>query len=265
MPLYQRAIVDDEETIENFEEEVTTTEELTPEEATYKKRYGDLRRFQQSEAAKFRKELDALKQQLASTTKQNLNLPNSTNEADIDQWMAEYPQVAAIVAGIASRQANAATDEVKSRVAELDSRRQQMDEEYAQRKIDEIHPDFFNEIRVDEKFHQWLAEQSQFIQDAMYVNSTDWKMASNVIDMYKAQNGIVTKNNTTPKADTRKEAAKDVNARGGRTPPSVGGEVLFRESQIAKMTGEEYERNEEAIAKAWAEGKVLRDMTAGAR
>jgi hypothetical protein len=264
MPAYSRAIVDDEnDELDQFEEVTTQEEQLSPEEATYRKRYGDLRRFQQSESAKLRAEIDALKNQLKSSTATNLNLPNSTNEADIDQWMADYPQVAAIVAGIAGRQANAATDDVKRKLASLDEDRKKLDEETAQRKIDELHPDFFEVIRVDEKFHAWLADQSQFIQDAMYVNSTDWKTASNVIGMYKAQAGITTAKEA-PKVDNRKEAAREVPARG-KVAPNAGGEVLFRESQIAKMDGATYEANEEAIAKAWAEGKVLRDMTAGAR
>lgn len=263
MPLYARAIADTDELIDDVVDN-TPDEQLTAEDRTYKKRYGDLRRFQQSEAAKFRADIDALKAQLNSSTRSNLNLPNSTNDDEIDKWMKDYPQVAAIVAGIASRQANAANTQLQTSVEELNTRRQQMDEEYAQKQIAQLHPDFFDEIRLDEKFHEWLADQSQMIQDALYVNSTDWKTASNVIQMYKVQNGIGAKKEE--KKDTRKDAARPVGSRQSAAPKDTGSsEVLFRESQIAQMSAQEYDAREEEIDTAWRQGKVLRDLTGGAR
>ena len=70
-------------------------EPTNAEEKTFKKRYSDLRRHQQQQAEEFKKEIEALKLQLNQATKKEMKLPKS--DKDIEQWAADYPDVAAIV------------------------------------------------------------------------------------------------------------------------------------------------------------------------
>ena len=69
--------------------------EVTGEEKTFKKRYGDLRRHMQEKDKEVQGQIDALKKQLDEATKKEIKLPKS--EQDIEAWAEQYPDVAAIV------------------------------------------------------------------------------------------------------------------------------------------------------------------------
>ena len=55
-----------------------------------------------------------------------------------------------------------------------------------------LHPDF-EDIRETDDFHNWVDEQPQSIQDALYENSSDARTAARAIDLYKADKSITTK------------------------------------------------------------------------
>ena len=57
---------------------------LSAEEKTFKKRYGDLRRHAQKQKAEFEKELADIRAQLAQTAQEQIKLPKS--EEEIDAW-----------------------------------------------------------------------------------------------------------------------------------------------------------------------------------
>ena len=96
-----------EETAEPEEDEPTTAEEKT-----FKKRYSDLRRHQQKQAEEFKTELAELKRQLSDATKKEMKLPKS--DEDIEQWAADYPDVAAIVETIAMKKASEQSSALKN-------------------------------------------------------------------------------------------------------------------------------------------------------
>src|SRR5688572_5565576 len=89
---------DDEEIIETNTEE-TNPEPITPEETTWKKRYGDLRSWSTKEINTLKNDLDNIKKQLDASTKNNIKLPKTPEE--IKAWAQQYPDVAAIVRTIA--------------------------------------------------------------------------------------------------------------------------------------------------------------------
>ena len=60
----------------------------TPEEKTFKKRYGDLRRHSQKQREDYENKLAALKTQLTAATNQQIKLPKSE---DFHQWAEEQP------------------------------------------------------------------------------------------------------------------------------------------------------------------------------
>ena len=89
--------------------------EVTGEEKTFKKRYGDLRRHMQEKDKEVQGQIDALKKQLDEATKKEIKLPKS--EQDIEAWAEQYPDVAAIVETIAMKKA---MDICKDRMKEID-------------------------------------------------------------------------------------------------------------------------------------------------
>ena len=76
----------------------------TPDDESFKKRYGDLRRHMANMQDQKDKEIEDLREQLDSATKGQIKFPKT--DAEIDQWSKKYPQVAEIVDSIAQKRAN---------------------------------------------------------------------------------------------------------------------------------------------------------------
>ena len=69
------------------------------------------------------------------------------------------------------------------------------------------------------------------------------------------------------KKPSKKDAAKAVNTKGSTTTPdskSSDADTIL-ESDVAKMSAVEYEKNEEAIRKAVQTGKFVYDVSGAAR
>ena len=83
------------------QEEAVNTAPLNAEEETFKKRYGDLRRHNQTVKNKYEDELAKLQGQLADATKAQIKFPKT--EEEIDNWSKRYPDVAAVIDTIAKK------------------------------------------------------------------------------------------------------------------------------------------------------------------
>jgi len=258
MPLYKRPeeLDEDIELIEN--PEVNVSDDTSPEEKTWAKRYGDLRRLMAQKERQFQDQLNAVQVKLQNSTA--MTVPDVSDDDAIEQWVSEHPQIARIVMGIADRRANAATADVNARMQEIAKERAALDQQTAYRKVDEAHPDFFDAIRHEEAFHEWLGKKSQHLQNAIYGDDNDWKTAIDVITLYKAENG----RSKPKKAPAAREAAEYIPSKPSATP-NADRRIRWKESDIAKMTGAEYDRYEEQIAEAWKNGEVLMDISGGAR
>ena len=229
------------------------------EEKTFKKRYGDLRRHSQKMQHDLQTQLDSVKEQLEKTAAKEMKLPSS--EADLAQWMQSYPDVAKIVETIAMKKAKEQSQGIEERLKRIDDLEKQALIDKAELELTRLHPDFA-QIKQDDEFHDWVEQQPKWIQQALYDNDTDAVAASRAIDLYKADKGIKTR---TKKDDT-KDAARSVNTRFERnTPSATNTEGVFSESQVDKMTIQQYEANEEAIVASMRNGTFVRDLSGGAR
>ena len=165
-----------EETAEPEEAEPTSAEEKT-----FKKRYSDLRRHQQKQAEEFKTELAELKRQLADATKKEMKLPKS--DEDIEQWAADYPDVAAIVETIAMKKAREQSTALEERLKAIDEMQSSASKEKAEAELMRLHPDF-DDIRDSDEFHEWADNQPKWVQDALYENDNDARSAARAIDLY---------------------------------------------------------------------------------
>jgi DNA repair exonuclease SbcCD ATPase subunit len=231
---------------------------LPAEEKSFKKRYGDLRRHSQQQQVALQKQIDELRSQLQSSTEKQIKLPKS--EEELSEWARAYPDVAKIVETIAIKKAKEQTQALDERFKQLDEREHQTAKEKAEADLTRLHPDF-DSIRDDDAFHSWVEEQPKWIQDALYDNESDAVSAARAIDLYKADKGIKTKKTTSDKG-----AAESVNTRGSRSAPTgESKDGVFYESEVSKMSTFEYEKNQEAIAKALQSGKFVYDVSGNAR
>ena len=200
----------------------------------------------------------ALKRQLSETTQKEIKLPKS--EEDIDEWAARYPDVAAIVESIAIKKAREQSDSIAERVKALDEMQQNVTREKAENELLKFHPDF-NEIKDTDDFHEWADTQPKWVQDALYENENDARSAARAIDLYKADMGITGKKKTN-----NNDAAKSLNTRGARnTPQSDESKSFLRESQVNKMTEQQYEKEADNIMEAIRSGKFIYDISGNAR
>ena len=240
------------------EVEAQEAEPVNAEEKSFKKRYGDLRRHQQKKDKDYEERIKALEQQLTDSTKSEIKLPKS--DEDIDAWATKYPDVAAIVETIAIKKAREQSEGLESRVKEIDEMRATASREKAEVELLKVHPDF-GEIRDSDDFHNWAEEQPKWVQEALYENDTDARSASRAIDLYKADMNI-----TTKKPASNKDAARSVNSRTSRSEPNTNdNDGAFRESQVAKMSTQQYEKASDAIMEAIRTGKFIYDMSGSAR
>tara|TARA_R110002153_G_scaffold51927_1_gene145766 strand:- start:163 stop:1032 length:870 start_codon:yes stop_codon:yes gene_type:complete len=241
------------ETAEPEEAEATTAEEKT-----FKKRYSDLRRHQQKQAEEFKAELAAMKSQLESATKKEMKLPKS--DEDIEQWAADYPDVAAIVETIAMKKAKEQSTALEDRLKVIDEMQYSATKDKAEAALMQMHPDF-DTIRDSDEFHDWAEEQPKWVQDALYDNDNDARSAARAIDLYKSDMGI-----TTKKSKTDKDAAKSVNTRNSRSKPQDEGNVTYlKESAVQKMSPQQYEKMSDEIMEAIRSGKFIYDVSGSAR
>lgn len=258
MAKYQRA--------ESLEDDLTYSQELAqqeqkeepkpsdPNEATYQKRYGDLRRHTQQQLAEKDKQLAEMKAQLETAAKGQIRFPKTDEE--IEQWSKKYPDVAKIVDTIARKRANEALEEGEKRLEGLKQLENKLTRQEAEQKLVQMHPDF-HKIRASQEFHDWVALQPSYIQDALYRNNSDAMAASRAIDLYKADIGKKKKSNPA-------SAAESVGRTSASAPPT-GGKDTWRESQVNTMTDAEFEKNEAAILEAMRTGKFVYDVTGAAR
>ena len=256
----------DEEELENLKSNVnaeeakeeTSDENLSAEEKTFKKRYGDLRRHSQKVEDDLRKEVDELKALVQKTTEKQMKLP--ARDEDIDMWAKQYPDVYRIVESIALKKAKETQKSLEERMRKVDESERETSREKARVELLKLLPDF-DKIEDNEDFHNWAEEQPKWVQDALYENDDDFRSAARVIDLYKADRNI-----SKRKASEDKSAAQAVNTRGRSTPNATADqEGVFYESQVQKMSITEYEANQENIVKAMRSGKFVYDISGNAR
>lgn len=246
------------ESPEETKEETTEDDSnLSAEEKSFKKRYGDLRRHSQQQQIALQKQIDELKEQLQKSTEKQIKLPKS--EAELQEWAQAYPDVAKIIETIAIKKAKEQSDSIEQRLKMLDEREHQTAREKAEAELMRLHPDF-DQIRDSDDFHEWVEEQPKWVQEALYENDNDARAAARAIDLYKADKNLKTK-----KPTSNKEAAQSIVTKTRTTPSEADSDGVFYESQVAKMNSYEYEKNQEAISKAIKSGKFVYDLSGSAR
>lgn len=249
-----------EDLMQGQSEEGEETPTGTPsEDEVFKKRYSDLRRHQQKRDQEHADEMRKMQEQLDAATKQQLKFPKSEDE--IKAWAEKYPEVAKVVETIAGMKAQEALTEGEKRMESLRDMEKRITRKEAEQELLKLHPDFAD-LRADESFHDWVADQPKYIQDALYKNDTDAHAAARAIDLYKADTG---KGRKRKGAETDVKSAAAAVKTGGTAPDAGRGKVKFKESQVNRMSDAEYEKNEEAILEAMKTGNFEYDMTGGAR
>ena len=267
---YKKDRTDEQEELKRLEEERANvvqeqkdaeadkaeTESLAPEEKTFKKRYGDLRRHAQQKEQELKDKIRELEGQISTATKEAIKLPKSDDE--LAAWTKEYPDVAKVIETIATKKALELDKGMEDRLKAIAEKEAEAKRMTAESQLLQLHPDF-EDIRNDEEFHGWVERQPSWVQKALYENETDARSAARAIDLYKVDMKIA----DTKKEKSDKGAASLVTAKNtsnvAKTKSSQSNQ--WRESQVAKMKAHEYEKNEKAIAEAIQSGNFIYDVS----
>ena len=269
----RKTIEDEEKELEELKQEQSVEEKKAqqeaedniepdnPEEKTFKKRYGDLRRHSQKQKQEYDEKLSTLESQLSEVTKAQIQLPKT--EEEIDVWSKEYPDVAAIIETIAMKKAKEQSEDLETKMEEINNLQALAKKEKAEAELFAMHPDF-EDIRSTDDFHQWAEEQPKWVQEALYENETDARSAARAIDLYKVDKDISV--SKPSKASKNKSAAEQVNTRNKRSAPDNNQNNLqWKESIVDKMSADEYEQNSDKIMESIRAGKFVYDISGEAR
>ena len=228
---------------------------LSREEKSFKKRYGDLRRHMADKEKNWQERFDEIE---AYKNGDTIAAPKS--DEDIEEWAAQNPDVAGIVEKIASKKAAELFNKADSRLQRLDEIQSEAVRKTAEATIMESHSDFVK-IRESDAFHDWADEQPKWVQDAVYENADDPRSVVRVLDLYKIDKGMT---KDAKRANT-KAAASVVSKTSKTRVDTEESNGQIRESDVAKMSTQEFEDNMDVINKAMRSQKFIYDISGSAR
>ena len=242
-----------EETAEKSETKATPIAErpAKAEDRVFKKRYDDLKKHYDSTLNKHKDEVRTLRTQLESSTKQFVP-PKSKSE--LEAWRKEYPDVYEMVETIAMNKATTRTAELEDKYKNLQNQQEQIAKEKAEVELLKLHPDF-SEIRSQDKFHEWAANQDPTIQGWLYENTSNATLAARAIDLYKMDSGQ-SKLTKKEEKDVKKEAAKAISKNRKNVESEIPKKKIWTASEISKLKPHEFEKFEKEIDLARLEGRI---------
>jgi hypothetical protein len=243
-----------------FEEPSQATRKSAPEQeeeapkgrTNYKKRYDDLKKHYDQKIASFKqKELELTA--MATETQHAYAPPKSTEE--LENFREQYPDLYETVETVAHLQSEQQLQALKTKMSVLEERELNIQRKEAESTLRSRHPDF-EDIRGDDKFHEWAKEQPEAIQSWIYENPDNVNLAIKAIDLYKMENGIKTSKKQQPsKSQSSKSSAADmVSTRTTRVDANQP--KIWTQREIAALTIQQYDKYEQEIDLAIMEGRV---------
>ena len=228
-------------------ENAATPEErpVNAEEKVFKKRYDDLKRHYDSTVNKHKDETLKFKRQLEDNA-DKIKLPKTKEE--IEAWRTKYPDVYDVIETIAHTKADEKAKKVETGLRELETKQQEVQKDKAEVELAKLHSDY-NDIRADEKFHEWVGQQDSTIQGWLYENTTNAKLAARAIDLYKMDTGY------GKKKSNKLEASKSVTSTSKRDM-DTGDKKIWTLTEIAKLRPQQFAKMEKEIDLARQEGRI---------
>ena len=233
-----------EETAEKSDQKATPIAErpANAEDRVFKKRYDDLKRRYDSTVNKHKDEVRTLRSQLESSTKQFVP-PKSKSE--LEAWRKEYPDVYDMVETIAMNKATTQTAELEDKYKNLQLQQEQIAKDKAEVELLKMHPDF-SEIRSQDDFHKWAADQDPTIQGWLYENTSNAKLAARAIDLYKMDRGL-SKLTRKEEKDLKKDAAKAISKTRKNVESDIPKKKIWTATEISKLKPHEFEKYEKTL------------------
>ena len=237
-------------------EEAPDQEEVQPKKRTnYKKRYDDLKKHYDDRISNFKQREQELMAE-AKTAQPQYEAPKSVE--DLEKFKEDYPDLYDTVESVAHLRSEEQVGELRQQLSAIQQRESDIMKREAETTLRNRHPDF-EDIRGDDGFHTWAAEQPEQIQDWIYNNPDDVTLASKAIDLYKLETGqptTETRRSPNKQPVTRESAADMVSTK--TTSIDSAQPKIWTEREIAAMSIDQYDKFEEEINQAVTEGRVVK-------
>jgi hypothetical protein len=226
--------------------------EGTPDKKTnYKKRYDDLKKHYDQKISDFKQKELELK--AAATQGQPEYAPPKSLE-DLEQFREEYPDLYETVETVAHLKSEQQVEALRSKLSVIEEREAAIARREAESALYAKHPDF-EDIRGDDKFHNWAQEQPEAIQSWIYENPDNVTLAIKAIDLYKMESGISTKQAKTKKSQPKSSAADFVSTK--TTAVDAKEPKIWTQREIAALSMNQFDKYEADIDQAIMEGRVV--------
>jgi len=218
----------------------------------YKKRYDDLKKHYDHKISEF-KQREAQLTAVATDTQPAYAPPKTADE--LESFKSEYPDLYETVESVAHLQSEQQMQVLKTKMSVLEERELNIQRKEAESTLRERHPDF-EDIRGDDKFHEWAKEQPEEIQIWIYENPDNVNLAIKAIDLYKMERGIKTRTKQPQsKSQSSESSAADlVSTRTTRVDPAQP--KIWTQREIASLSIQQYDKFEQEIDLAIMEGRV---------
>lgn len=191
------------------------------------------------------RQLDELRQQVATKPKEEVATPETPEEWE--QLQEDYPEIAAPVRKMIDQQASMITRLEKELQAIGSVHRDNALQEQATLLAEE-HPDW-EQVGSDPGFADWLQNQPRHIQEAAYRNGNeivDYREAADVVGRYKQFKGASNPQPNTKLADKRKAQLKSAQSTRSRGPGVTSGIPEDGDPEQLWKMWEEHERRTRA-------------------
>jgi|TARA_B100001250_G_scaffold146994_1_gene125857 hypothetical protein len=249
-----------------YDDEVPKPEKATrqkrksaPEEDTsttnhnYKKRYDDLKKHYDQKMGEFKqRELDLQTQMQESQPK--YEAPKSQEE--LQEFREANPDLYETVESVAHNIASEQVENLQPRLSAIEQRERELAMREAEQAMKQNHPDY-DDIRGSDDFHTWAEDQPDQIQDWIYRNPDNVQLASKAIDLYKMESG---KGQSSPKRRSNSAPQSEISAADMVSTKTTNVEPqqakIWTETEIAKMSLDQFDKHEEEIRQAIDEGRV---------
>ena len=233
--------------------EAALEEEETPQKRTnYKKRYDDLKKHYDQKIADFKQKEQELT--AAAVERQPAYAPPKTTE-ELNEFREQYPDLYETVETVAHQQSEQQMQALQQKMSVLEQRESNLQRREAEETLKSRHPDF-DEIRGDDKFHEWATEQPEAIQSWIYENPDNVTLAIKAIDLYKMETGITTKSKAKTKQSQPKSSAADF-VSTKTTSVDTKEPRIWSEREIAALSMKQFDKYESEIDEAIMEGRVV--------
>jgi hypothetical protein len=220
-------------------------------DVNYKKRYDDLKKHYDNKVSEFKQREQELVAEVQTNTPQ-YQAPKSAE--DLEAFRKKNPDLYDTVETVAHLQNEQQLTDIRQELVALKQRETDIAKKEAEVELRQRHPDFEN-IRGDEKFHEWAKLQPEEIQNWVYNNPNNASLASKAIDLFKLENGSTARSTKTQSAS--KGSAADMVSTKTKSIDTKQPKI-WTEREIARMSVTEFDKYQDDINQAISEGRVTK-------